>query len=252
MSTSGTDLNPVHLLNTQLLKVADLRNLDSHHPEFISWHDTVTMLFQRFLTPESPHFVRFTNLRFHEAVFRPARRLPFSYRGPTPSGSSLEDKAVFQSDCDIAIGCIKGAIEEIIAFGVHTSTPAQRTLRTKSGVQQIFNAPVTIGSQAIATDSAIQSIQHVGDAGAGLKEIANLLTQTLDLTGRQKLEGLKAIEDVATEIQKPEQGRNWKFVLDSGEKLLDIAAKATDVGSKLAPYLAPITALIDQAAKHLR
>jgi hypothetical protein len=252
--SQATEPNAVSLFNAQLTKVERVRQLDFRHPEFMNWHDTTLMLFQRFLPPDSPHFSRFRDLRFRESSFVPARKLPFSYRGPRPGPDttiSPEDKQRFESACEIAAGCIEGAIDEILSFGVHVDTGTRKAPRRSGGFQQNFNAPVTIGAQAIATDNAIQNIQHSGGTGVSLQEIAALLNQSLELTGRERIEGLKAIETIATEIHRPEQSRDWNTVLESGEKLVSIAGKATDLASKLAPYVGAITGLIGQATKHL-
>jgi hypothetical protein len=87
--------------------------------------------------------------------------------------------------------------------------------------------------------------------GPSLKEIAALLNESLDLTGRERLDGLKAIEVIASETQKQETNRDWKSILDSGEKLLSIANKATDRATKFAPLLPAITALIHGATNWL-
>lgn len=93
-----------------------------------------------------------------------------------------------------------------------------------------------IYGQAIATDNAIQNIGQMGNTGTSLREIATLLDQSLDLTARQRLDGLRAIEAIASEEQKPEARRDWKSIVDWGDKLLSISAHATDVATKLAPH----------------
>jgi hypothetical protein len=81
------------------------------------------------------------------------------------------------------------------------------------------------------------------------KEIADLLNASLDLTGRERLEGLKYIELIASESAKPAPKRDWKSIADWGSKLLDIGNKASDMATKLAPYLPQIVELV-QHAKH--
>jgi hypothetical protein len=105
-------------------------------------------------------------------------------------------------------------------------------------------------NQAIATDSAIQRIGHVGDkTGADLKEISDLLQQSQDLTPRQVMHGIADIEALAVEVEKPEEKRNWRAVLDYGQKVLDLAVKATDLGAKLAQHPPTIVGLME-GAKH--
>jgi hypothetical protein len=118
------------------------------------------------------------------------------------------------------------------------------------GVSQTFHGPVTIQSQAIATDNAIQNIGQMGDIGASLKEVARLFQESMELTGRQIQEGLAGIEGLASEVKKPEDRRNSKSILDYGEKVLGIAGKATDLASKLAAYTPHIATLVEHA-RHL-
>jgi hypothetical protein len=91
----------------------------------------------------------------------------------------------------------------------------------------------------------------MGDtAGTSLREIAELLQQSEDLTPRQVKEGLAGIESLALEVQKPEAKRNWKAVLDCGESILSAAEKATDLAQKLASHTPAVIALVEKA-KHL-
>jgi len=55
-----------------------------------------------------------------------------------------------------------------------------------------------------------------------------------------------------SEVGKPEAKRNWKSVLESGEKLLGIAGKATDLAAKLAPYTPYVLTLLEQAKRWLK
>lgn len=151
----------------------------------------------------------------------------------------------------IAEGSIKGAIEEVRNFGIHYEEGRSRPSAKRAGFQQNFHGPVKIYSQAIATDNAIQNIGQMGSTGATLKEIAALIDQSLDLTGRQRMEGLKAIEVIASEQQKPETRRDWKSIVDWGDKLLAISDHATDMAARLSSHLPAITALVHEAMRHL-
>jgi hypothetical protein len=112
----------------------------------------------------------------------------------------------------------------------------------------IFHAPVTVENLAIAADSAIQKIGHMGNVtGNSLKEIAALLPQSEELSKRQVKEGLAGIEGLAEEVQKPEPKRNWKAVLAYGQAVLEIAGKATDLAQKLAPYTPAVAGLVEKA-----
>jgi hypothetical protein len=139
--------------------------------------------------------------------------------------------------------------EEIERFDI--AIPAEQGERTHSSLQQIFRGPVTIHNQAIATDKAIQNIGQMGNMGAELKEIAALLEQSLDLTGRERLDGLRALEMIAAETRRPEPSRNWKSIVEWGRNLMDIVGKATDMATKLAPHLPVVAALIQEGLKRI-
>lgn len=109
------------LLGEQIIRLEGVRHLDWKNPQFVSWHDTTLMLLQRFLPPDSSHLSTFRNLQFRARVG--VRMLPYSYRGPKPpKGVSREDTVRFERDCATALECIKAALEEIRAFGVHAET----------------------------------------------------------------------------------------------------------------------------------
>jgi hypothetical protein len=71
------------------------------------------------------------------------------------------------------------------------------------------------------------------------------LQQSEDLTPRQVRLGLAGIEALAEEVQKPNEKRNGKRILENGQIILDVANKATDLVQKLAPYLPVIIALVE-------
>jgi hypothetical protein len=241
----------VTLFEIQLAKMQEVRLLDYKNPQFKSWLNTTLNLFQRFIALNNSHFLEFRDLEFHRQTR--SRQLPYSYRGPIPATSALSqaDRQAFYDDCALADACIRGAIEEIQTFGVHTEKPMQKSRERGGGFQQIFDGPVTIQNQAIATDRAIQKIGQMGDSGVRLRELAALLNESMELTGRERVEGLKAIEDIAKEEQKPEKHRDWKTILLGSRLLITIADKATDVGIKLAPHIPNIHKLIETAMKHL-
>jgi len=212
----------IGLLNEQLQKLDSVRTLDYRDPKFIAWRNTTTNLLQRSLRPDSAHLITFLEIRYQ----RRPKRLPFNYRGPLPSETTTPaDREIFERACAIAEESIKGAIKEIRDFGVYSGGAEMPTSQKRGGVQQTFLGPVVIQSQAIATDSAIQNIGQMGNVGANLREIANLLGQSMDLTGREKLDGLKAIEVIDSETQKQESRRNWRSIMNWGEKPVSIAEK---------------------------
>ena len=74
-----------------------------------------------------------------------------------------------------------------------------------------------------------------------------MLQQSQDLTPRQVGQSVADIEALAVEVEKSEQKRNWKAVLERGKSVLELAGKAVDLGAKLAPYTPTIVALVEKA-----
>ncbi|HEY6468101.1 MAG TPA: hypothetical protein VIY69_19030 [Candidatus Acidoferrales bacterium] len=249
MENREQDLAAIEFLREQLAQLVTVSSLDHTDAKFIAWHNRTSSLFQRFLRPDSPHFITFRDLRFRGSVV--IRRLPYNFHGvPPQTGITPGDRQQFNRACAIAEGCINGAIEEVRDFGIHSEQGAIKpTSKRAGGFQQNFHGPVEIHQQTIATDHAVQNIGRIGNTGLPLKEIAALIDQSLDLTGHQRLDALKAIELIATEQQKPLPHRNWKSIVDWGHKLLSICAHASDMATKLAPHLPSITALVHEASK---
>jgi len=242
----------IRLFNEQLRKLGGIRCLEHKDVTFIAWRDTTTSLFQRFLRPDFSHFSTFRRIKWQGQVSVGSLTSNYGYGGPRPSGfSTPEEREAFLRGCAIAEQCIKGAIEEVRNFGIHVEGDGMKTPKVSSGVQQTFNGPVIIHSQQIATDNAIQNIVQSGALGPSLKEIAALLDQSMDLTGKEKVDGLKAIEVIASETSKQEPHRNWRSVVDWGEKLMSITEKATDMAIKLGPYLPAVSSFIHEAVTKL-
>jgi hypothetical protein len=65
-------------------------------------------------------------------------------------------------------------------------------------------------------------------------------------------QGVADVEALAAEVEKPEEKRNWKAVLDCGQRVLDLAGKAVDLGAKLGPHLPAVVALADKAKHYLK
>ncbi len=233
-----------------------MKGLSYKDPQFKTWKDTTKAYLERFLPRDSPHLVRFRGLVF---MSRNIQTTPWGAPLRPPGYISPDDKHHFAEDCQTAEATIRAALKYIENFGTgleHEDSPGARRRRatgatSRGGVRQNFYAPVSIGQQAIATDSAVQKIDQMGDTiSSSLKEISDLFPQSEDLTPRQVKNGLSKIETLAVEVQKPEDKRNWKSVLDCGQAVLDIADKATDLAQKLAPYTPAIVVLMDKA-KHL-
>jgi len=235
----------IRLLNRQLGQLQTIRSLNYKHAEFKAWHDATLSILERSLGPASQHTIRFRDTRFSG----PSSRKPWGSRRPPLDYVSPQDGAAFQKGCGTTEASLRAAIDEVTEFGVYTGEAKPMPAGRGGGVSQTFHAPVTM-NQAIATDSAVQRIGRIGDKnGADLKEISNLLQQSQDLSPNQVRQGVADIEALAAEVEQPEEKRNWKVVLDYGQKVLDLAGKATDLGTKLWPYTPTIVALVGKA-KH--
>jgi hypothetical protein len=242
----------IRLLQRQLDELQTIRIMNPKRAEFKAWHDTTVEVLQRFLGSDSQH-----TTRFHRTSFSGGLRIrPFGSRPLPPDYVSKEDMLMFRKGCEEAEATLKAAVRTIEDFGVHVEQPGPAPARrgrggNGGGVTQTFNAPVTIHSQAIATDKAIQNIGQMGDrtVGSSLNEIAQLLQQSEELSPRQVKEGLAHIEAVAIEEQKPEPKRNWGVLLERGGAILGLIDKATDLGHKLSEHTPSIVALVEQA-KH--
>jgi hypothetical protein len=240
----------IRLLTRQLTDLQTVRGFNYKHADFKAWRDTTTNVLETFLGPESPYFKRFRDTRFYGSV----SRIPYGVR-VNPDYISPRDAHAFQEGCMTTDASLRAAIRHIEDFGVYVdqpkSVPSGRG-RGKSGGVNFHAQTVTVGNLAIAADSAIQKIGQVGDTtGANLQEIANLLQESEDLTPRQVKEGLVGIKALAVEVEKPENKRNWKSILDYGQAVLAVADKAVDLGHKLAPYTPAIATLVDRAKHHL-
>ena len=242
------DTKAIRLLNRQLGHLQIIRGLNYKHAEFKAWRDTTMSILERSLGPTSQHTVRFRDTRF----FGPSYAPRYGLRVPPPDYISPRDAAAFKMGCETTEASLKAAIDEIAEFGLFTgdSRPAPTGRgRSGAGVRQTFSGTVHL-NQAIATDSAVQRIGRVGnETGVDLKELSALLQQSQDLSPNQARQGVADVEALAVEIEKPEERRNWRSVLDCGQRVLELAGKAADLGAKLGPYLPAVAGLVDKA-KH--
>jgi DNA-binding transcriptional MerR regulator len=246
----------IRLLNRQLEELQQtIKSLNSTDPKFKAWRDTTRGVLERVLGKENHHTSRFAGTYFFSMI-RVAN--PWG-PAPPPGYVSPEDRREFQAGCAVAEETLKAAIRDIEDFGVYEEQPKPAPARkgrsgNEGGVTQTFHAnTVTIHHQAIATSNAIQKIEHMGDnTGASLKEIANLLQQSEELSPRQVKEGLAHIEAVAVEVQKPEAKRDWKALRERGEAILSLTDKATDLATKIAPYTPAVITLMEQAKHWIR
>jgi hypothetical protein len=131
--------------------------------------------------------------------------------------------------------------------------PTQPSTHQRAGLHINANAPITINSNlAVAMDNATQNVSQVTtQEGAKLEEITALLKQSLELTGRQMLEAVSAINAIAVEMQKPKSGWNWHTVLDNASKLSAVMTLATDMSAKLGQHMPWIIALVEQGKQML-
>ena len=149
----------------------------------------------------------------------------------SPNEAKLEKAHAFTKACGTADATLRAAIRHLEDFGIEEPKPAGKEQGRDGGVH--FNAPVNVHNFAVATDSAVQRISHLGDkTGADLKEISDLLQQSQDLAPNQVRQGVADVEALAVEVEKPEEKRNWKSVLEYGQRVLDLAGKAVDLGDE--------------------
>ena len=167
-----------------------------------------------------------------------------------PRGPGREDLEKFASDAEVADACLKGAIERIRVFGVARDEPEPAKPargRSRGSLTQHFHGPV---NQAVAMDSATQNVGHIGPSGSTVDEVVRLLRESEELTKREVGEAARAAEQLNAEVQKPDEGRNWKSVAEWGNTLLGIAGKATDLTEKLTSHMPWIAQLVEQARHH--
>ncbi len=250
------DQKAVRLLKRQLDEINSIRPLNYHHPVWKAWRDTTMTVLQKYVGPSSQYLDTYRNLRF----FGPPRMtldLWGGGGGRLPADHvSHEDAVAYQKACDMSEVTLWAAIQHVDDFGVYVEeeTPARRPGKKHGGTIQSgvhFHDQVSIaGNQVFATDNATQSIGQMGDVtGASLREIGELFGRSLELKGREILEGQAAIEGLTIEVRKPEAKRNWKSILEYGEKILTIISKATDIADKLAPYAPAIGVLMENAMR---
>jgi hypothetical protein len=250
-AAESPEAKAVRLLNRQLGELrTHISTLNDDHPDFKAWRDTTRGFLERFLGPASHHTTRFRDTRF----FGPARLqsdFPGTRRIPDEVIRREQSEAFFEG-CKIVEASLKAAIDEVEELGVYNGeprpTPTGRGRGRAGGVSQHFSANTMHVTQAVATDSAVQRISHLGDkTGVDLKELSDLLQQSQDLTPNQVRQGVADIEALAVEVEKPEPTRNWQAVLEYGQRVLELAGKAVDLGAKLAPHTLAIVALVDKA-----
>ncbi|HEV2401604.1 MAG TPA: hypothetical protein VGS27_32000 [Candidatus Sulfotelmatobacter sp.] len=244
----------IRLLTVQLNEIGThICALNDSHPDFKAWRDTTRGYLERFLGKDNHHATRFRGTRFYGPSYM---RSDFPGVPQGPSQREIQEKVqAFQNGCETARATLQAAIKEIQEFGLYTEQPkpvsARRGRGGNGGVHQTFHAPVTM-NQAIATDNAMQRVDHLGDeVGPSLGEIGELLKESDSISARQLSEVLKGIEVLTAETRKPAKKRDWKSIFTYGQLVLDVAGKAADVAHKLAPYTPAIVALLESGKQFL-
>jgi hypothetical protein len=244
----------IRLLTRQLKEIGTHicgLNDDQHH-DFKAWRDTTREVLERYLGKESHHTTRFRDTRFRGPSY-----LKSDYPGVSqgPSQREIQEQAqAFQRGCATATATLQAAIKHVDDFGVYEEAARAASAKGRSGSGGVhFNAPLNVQNLAIAADSAAQRISHLGDkTGGDLKEISDLLQKSQDLSPNQVRQGVADVEALAVEVEKPEDKRNWKAVLDCGLRVLEFASKAVDLGAKLGPHLPSVVAVVDKAKHYLK
>lgn len=156
------DQKAVRLLKRQLEELQTIRGLNYKHAEFKAWRDSTRSILDRYLGPEEHLSTRFRNLMF----FGQTIIVPYGGLAPPPGYISPEDAEAFRNACETSDATLRAAMRHIEDFGLYVeqpkSAPAGRGRTRTSGVSQSFTGPVHL-SQAIATDSAVQRVGHVGN-----------------------------------------------------------------------------------------
>jgi hypothetical protein len=244
------DQKAIRLLNRQLGQLQTVRGLNHKSAEFKAWHDATCEILGKFLGPDSHHTSRFRNTRF----FGQVTVTRFGSR-PLPLGHvSREDLDAFRIGCETFDASLRAAIRHVEDFGVHIEEykSAGRSRNRSGGISQNFHGPTQV-NQAIAADSAAQKVGNIGSkTGADLKEIADLLQQSQELSPNQVRQGITDVEVLSGQVELPEDKRNWRAVLERGERVLELTGRAVDLGAKLAAHLPAVIALIEKAKHFLK
>ena len=247
------DQKAIRLLRQQIDRLNIIPEfLDSR---FVGWFDMTKNLLTKFLGARSNTVLMFDRISWTP---RTKQTLTASYGESHNSVVAAKKHAVevFNTARMNAAGLINSAIEHIAEFGVETQTshdslPHETPTPAQSGgIQQHFYGNVTIQTQALAADNAIQHVDQSSNIGPHLHEIKDLLMQSMEINGREVSEALQAVELIAVETKKPEKKRDWKSMVGLGAKLTEVVGKALDIESKIRPHLAAVIQFIELEAKH--
>lgn len=159
----------------------------------------------------------------------------------------------FYFACDDARAILETAIEHIERLGLPAAVEAtQQAAPVAASDRSInFHAPVTIGGISTG-DHAVQHVdQTVNLKIAALDSIKQLLQSSEELGRREIRESGEAISALTTELQKPENKRDWKDIVTWSNLILDAAKKAKDLTGGLAVHLPWVVEIAKHAAQHI-
>lgn len=236
-------LDAVTLLEQQIVRAQALNS--SNDRGFSAWRNTTIELLTRFLGSGNLHVKSLRDTHFVDLS------LVFT-AGRNSSNWSQGASLTFRRGIANAIEYVKAGIEQIQTFGI-TPTEIEAHAKPKSqggGIHHNYHGPVTIQTQANAADNAIQNISQSTEIKNDLRAVREILSETMEITGKQYAEALKAIEEIASESKKPETKRAWKAMASWVGTLVKITALATDVGAKLGPHMAGIVHYVETGFKH--
>jgi hypothetical protein len=242
------DQKAIRLLERQIDRLASIPEfLDAR---FVGWFDTSRNLLAKLLGPTSNTLQMFDRISWSSTT---KQTLSANYADSVASVEAAKTHArkIFNVARTSATALLNSGIEHVKEFGVYAQPQPTSAATQTGGVHQNFYGNVTIQNQAIAADNAIQNVDQSSHVGPDLREIRKLLSESLDITGKQFSEALQAIEKIASETRKPEKGRDWKSMATWATTLANVVSKAIDVGPKIGPHLATVLQYIEAGSKHL-
>jgi hypothetical protein len=241
------DQKAIRLLERQIDRLVSIPEfLDAR---FVGWFDTSRNLLAKLLGPTSNTLQMFNRISWSPKT---KQTLSSNYANSFASVEAAKTDAhsVFNVARTAATALLNSGIEHIKEFGVYAQPQPTSAATQTGGVHQNFYGNVTIENQAIAADNAIQNVDQSSHVGPDLREIRKLLSESLEITGRQFGDALQAIEKIASETRKPEKGRDWKSMATWGATLVGIVSKASDVAVRVGPHMMAVMQYIETGAKH--
>jgi hypothetical protein len=235
----------LRLLKEQLDELLTVGTLNHKDAKFKSWRDTTAKTLVAFLGPKSRYSTRFSSIAFSGAV----STRPWSSR--SPDYVSQQDMFAFRRGCELAELALRAAIQAIQDTGLPESEPARTAGDGSAQVSQNSQASASTEKQVNAIGGTKKGEQIPEGAVRCLEQIASILEQSEELTRRELKEAQAHVEAIALEVQKTEGTRDWKLLLERGQSLLDLAAKATDKAKLLALHTSVIRSMIDHAKEAL-